>query len=332
MARPRRSAGFVSRWRLGRAAPAASAAAQSHGNRCAVPAGCLMPPVRDERGGAVSLWVVLMVPVAAFAAVAAMAGPQRLAARAGMQDAADDLATFAVAWRDGKEDPDGALLTFPMNCDPDPGEGPGGHAQSDALADAVREARAELDQAELDGLPEDDPVYQAAQAALEQAEQAQRDGPGASEAGEWEDACELVRDALVRDLGRLGVASHSMSGAYSDSLKTTSLPVTDIEWSQDRPCVLSGQMVVSDAVHASLAGDWQDAGWAASQVWPDGFRVAAESTAALTRRSGLGQNCTGIGNESLNALDSQGRPVWLADPEHDARKLAHSVSHTPLSE
>lgn len=301
MARPRRSADFVT------------------------------PPVRDERGGAVSLWVMLMVPVAAFAAVAAMAGPQRLAARAGMQDAADDLATFAVAWRDGKGNVSDPLPTFPLNCDPDPSDGPGGHARGGALANAVQQAQDALDQTVRDGLPAEDPVRQAAQAALDQAE-ARRDGSSQSGPVHWEEACDLVTNALVRDLGRLGVASHSMSGAYSDSLRTTSLPSADIAWSEDGPCDLPGDMVVNDAVHASLAGDWQDAGWAASQVWPDGFRVAAESTAALTQRSGSGQTCTGIGNKALNALDRQGQPVWLTDPEHDARRLAHSVSHTPLSE
>ena len=70
----------------------------------------------DERGGAISLWVVLMTPVSAFAAVVAMAGPQRLAAESSMQDAADDLAMFAVAWRDGHNMPTGELPAFPPEC------------------------------------------------------------------------------------------------------------------------------------------------------------------------------------------------------------------------
>ena len=70
----------------------------------------------DERGGAISLWVVLMTPVSAFAAVVAMAGPQRLAAESSMQDAADDLAMFAVAWRDGHDMSTGELPAFPPEC------------------------------------------------------------------------------------------------------------------------------------------------------------------------------------------------------------------------
>ena len=70
----------------------------------------------DESGGAISLWVVLMVPVSAFAAVVAMAGPQRLAAESTMQDATDDLADFAVAWREGHDTPTGQLRAFPPEC------------------------------------------------------------------------------------------------------------------------------------------------------------------------------------------------------------------------
>ena len=72
---------------------------------------------RDERGGAISLWVLLMVPVSAFAAVAAMAGPQRLAAESTMQETADDLAAFAVAWRDGQATPSGPLPAFFPDCE-----------------------------------------------------------------------------------------------------------------------------------------------------------------------------------------------------------------------
>ena len=73
-------------------------------------------PRADESGGALSLWVVLMVPVSAFAAVVAMAGPQRLAAESSVDDAADDLAALAVVWRDGHSNPSGAVPAFPPEC------------------------------------------------------------------------------------------------------------------------------------------------------------------------------------------------------------------------
>ena len=43
-----------------------------------------------------------------------------------------------------------------------------------------------------------------------------------------------------------------------------------------------------DAVHVALTGRWQDAGWAAAQVWPDGMPMAAESMGRMSRRDGAG--------------------------------------------
>lgn len=71
---------------------------------------------RDQRGGAVSLWVVLMVPVAVFAAVVAMATPQRLRAESSMDEAAADLARLAAAWRHGEQTARGPLEGFPPEC------------------------------------------------------------------------------------------------------------------------------------------------------------------------------------------------------------------------
>ena len=58
------------------------------------------------------------------------------------------------------------------------------------------------------------------------------------------------------------------------------------------PCRTSSQaelrggtsVVVRDAVHVALTARWQDAGWAAAQVWPDGMPMAAESMGRLSRR------------------------------------------------
>ena len=70
----------------------------------------------DQRGGAVSLCVVLMVPVAIFAAVVAMAAPQRMRAESSMDEAAADLAKLAVALRHGEQAPQGPLEGFPPEC------------------------------------------------------------------------------------------------------------------------------------------------------------------------------------------------------------------------
>lgn len=70
----------------------------------------------DQRGGAVSLWVMLMVPVAVFAALVAMATPQRLRAESSVDEAAADLAKLAVVWRHGEQTAQGPLEGFPPEC------------------------------------------------------------------------------------------------------------------------------------------------------------------------------------------------------------------------
>lgn len=75
----------------------------------------------DQSGGAISLWVVLMVPVAALAAVIAMAGPQRMAAESSLEEAAHDLAAMAVTLRDATNTPEGEIEGgFLPDCAADP--------------------------------------------------------------------------------------------------------------------------------------------------------------------------------------------------------------------
>lgn len=57
-----------------------------------------------------------MVPVSAFAAVVAMAVPQRSAAESSMEEAAADLAEMAAAWRDAQGHDDAPLDAFFGNC------------------------------------------------------------------------------------------------------------------------------------------------------------------------------------------------------------------------
>ena len=138
------------------------------------------PRCRDQRGGAISLWVVLMVPVAAFAAVVAMAGPQRMAAESSMEEAAGDIATLAVVLRDGFDEEAGELEGFLPDCPqiniPNP-----------------------VDPADL-------PRYQDQQRQLQEVcELLLGDGSGGGEA------------YLRRDLGYLGINTNSWEGFYSDS-------------------------------------------------------------------------------------------------------------------
>ena len=169
-------------------------------------------PRADESGGALSLWVVLMVPVSAFAAVVAMAGPQRLAAESSMDDAADDLAALAVVWRDGHSDPSGAVPAFPPECSID-------HPQwieKLRLLDEELQAAKQASHAEI---AQDDAQSEENKRVAEEAKKdAERDlaAENARQEG-WKETCERVFEWIARDLGYLGVDVNSLSGFYSDS-------------------------------------------------------------------------------------------------------------------
>ena len=128
---------------------------------------------------------------------------------------------------------------------------------------------------------------------------------------------------MVRDLGNLGVDVGSLRGFYSDSLEAGS---------SDVPCQISPRIDVKDAVHVALVADWDEAGWAAAQVWPDGRRLGVESIGRRSRAvdsSAYGNVC---GDGQLDVLDDQGRPVVLEDPGADSRQLADSSARrTALS-
>ena len=316
----------------------------------------------DERGGAISLWVVLMVPVSAFAAVAAMAGPQRLAAESSMQDAADDLATFAVVWRDGHDTPTGELPAFPPECATRSQQQYADLASLDVGIEALDPGA--LDYAtealgleiELDGLLEEFTSMAPARPAVILADpQLRLDALKLrfealeSRLDEWDGACDALFEALLRDLGYLGVDMISLRGFYSDSLAvpaptwSCSNPTytTQLEceaesemWTPDPQlpvCRTSGQIVVRDAVHVAVAAHWQDAGWAAAQVWRDGLPMAAESIGRLSQHDtvSVGTDCT---EKQLVLLDEQGRPLWAGPvPDPVSRKLVQSVGRTPLS-
>ena len=129
---------------------------------------------------------------------------------------------------------------------------------------------------------------------------------------EWEDMGlqgSVPHKSLLRDLGYLGVDMGSLRGFYSDSIAEA----------PEVPCRTSAQTVVRDAVHVALAANWQDAGWAAAQVWPDGLPMAAESMGRMSQRDPVAAvlEC----GEQLRLLDSQGRPVWAgASATPDSRR------------
>lgn len=224
---------------------------------------------RDQRGGAVSLWVVLMVPVAVFAAVVAMAAPQRLRAESSMDDVAADLATLAVAWRHGEQAAQGPLDGFPPECA----------------------------------------------------------GPDPYVSGR----CELLLAALARDLRSTGVDIGSLRGYYGDALTTSPPPAAEA-----LPCGIGDpaayRSVVLDATHVAVVADWRDAGWAASQVWPRGLRIGAESVGRLAiaadpRNPSPVPAC----GSRLDVSDASGRSLRVSDPAGASRRLLSSVpARTPF--
>ena len=255
-----------------------------------------------------------MVPVSAFAAVVAMAGPQRLAAESTVQEAADDLAAFTVVWRDGYLEPTGQLAAFPLSCD-EPNEAH--QAELDALI---------MDRDDLIGIGANDPdhlEYGNFLLAVEKLEA--RKGY----VRQWHASCELLLVSLLSDLGQLGIDGNSLEGFYSDSLSRSPLDPAKV------PCKLSERVMMRDAVHVALAADWQDAGWAAAQVWPDGSRMAAESISRLSQTDTAAASLSTYDceQEFFEFLDAQGRPVWATgDPAPHSRDLVQSIRRTRLSE
>lgn len=175
-----------------------------------------------------------MTPVAAFAAVVAMAGPQRLAAESSMEETAGDLAAFSVALRDGRDVSVGEIEGFLPDCEKLPSTAPAG-----------------LDQTRW-----------------------------TNQANDLQEVCELLLGNAAgtdggywhQDLGYWGVDANSWEGFYSDTIKPSPT------------CVISANLETRNAVYAALAADWQHAGWAAAQVWPDGVRLGSEQVARLNNK------------------------------------------------
>ncbi|MDE0495833.1 MAG: hypothetical protein OXH86_00630 [Acidimicrobiaceae bacterium] len=323
---------------------------------------------RDEHGAALTMWVLLMVPVATFAALVAMAGPQRLAARADVADAADDLATLAAGLRHGYDSPSGELSAFSMDCDLDEEDARklGGHETAmetaaqlvwggvpptEAQRDAVIEKVRLNDSSNLPST--DETAYYNAFAARQALVDKQ-------------EACRRIVDAVMRDLGTdlvlgtAGAAGHELSGTYSDSLKLTSQQnatpsertngTTGAGWDVDvkadggaSACAVTSTVVIYDAVHVAVAAEWLGGGWVASQVWPDGSRMAAESIGRFASpneaQAGVLLSPADPSDPKfecvlayLEALDPQGRPVWVEDAGADARELVQQAGRSSLGD
>ena len=242
-----------------------------------------------------------MVPVSAFAAVVALAGPQRLAAESSVQDAADDLAMFAVAWRDGHDMSTGELPAFPPECAArsEATERRSGHvgrqpssrsirtiptiARASRRATRTAQRSVHAVQNETAAVPGHRYPADPADLAASKVElRARFDDVGVAAGRVGERLRGLCPNALLRDLGYLGVDMGSLRGFYSDSL--TESPMTEScsdpqytttgrvhrgecrcgpppqAFASAVPDVIAGRarggtsVVVQDAVHVALTG------------------------------------------------------------------------------
>ncbi|WP_419554133.1 hypothetical protein [Candidatus Poriferisodalis sp.] len=264
----------------------------------------------DEFGGAVSLLVVLMVPVCTFAAVVAMAVPQRLAAESSLDSSAEDLAALAAAVHSASGPNQGPLNPFFPDClvpVADPPRSDMGDAGSD-----MGDAESDMGDAESDmgdaGSDMDSP---------------ESDSDSPEPVAHLLQPCETLSTALLEDLGRLGFDGASLRGFYSTPYADAG-PDSD-GWTL--PCHDGGRTAVADAVRVGLVADWNQASWAAAQVWPSGLPMASEAIGRLTYEiphtpaGDAGMHECGT---RLELMAPDGRPAWQAG-RPDAREFAESV-------
>lgn len=98
-------------------------------------------------------------------------------------------------------------------------------------------------------------------------------------------ACEALTESLLAGLSARGFDGNTLTGFYSSAYTAATNSHGDHPVSL--PCHAGGRTLVTDAVHLGLAADWATADWAASQVWPRGLRIAAE-TVGTTRVTAAG--------------------------------------------
>ena len=157
------------------------------------------------------MWVLLMVPVAALAATMAMAGPQRLAAEASMEDMAQDLAALVVAQRVAEQHPKGPLPVFPPTCS-------GALAiHTESLDNQVSVLTEEIDSGNLNATQLVKKTNTRDLLMMEQEiSQEHRD-----RFNDWEDLCQMMSEFLADDLTRSGFEASSLRVSYTDALSSS---------------------------------------------------------------------------------------------------------------
>lgn len=144
------------------------------------------------------------------------------------------------------------------------------------------------------------------------------DGASASSPSETETRTAMC--AVVRSLGTAGFATESVRGFHTNTLyagvRSPGAPPTAAGAPHVHLCETDAGTVNAEAVYVSMAGDWSQAGWAASQVWPDGLRLGSGALAlrnlvAAAPSGGVGrcEAARDAVNSGLIAAAAAGDPV-----------------------
>lgn len=100
---------------------------------------------------------------------------------------------------------------------------------------------------------------------------------------EFQRACEALTESLLEGLSARGFDAGTVTGFYSSAYTTSTHPTMtpDGNHPASLPCHPGGRAIVAEAVHLGLAADWATTDWAASQTWPQGLRITAESVGTI---------------------------------------------------
>lgn len=202
---------------------------------------------RDERGGAVSLLVILMTPTLALAAIVAAAVPQRLAAQAAMEDAAAELAVMAAVWRHAQGRPHDPVGWYFPDCTA-PSSPPPTETDSLGLEDITDDLKPET---EHRSATDHD-------AALRH-------------------VCEAATHSLLAGLGTRGIDAHRLSGTYTSAYSTIAAAAPDDAHHARVPCHVADSTIVAEAVQLGVAAPWGTQRWDTAQVWPRGVTITGQS-------------------------------------------------------
>ncbi len=202
---------------------------------------------RDERGGAVSLLVILMTPTLALAAIVAAAVPQRLAAQAAMEDTAAELAVMAAVWRHAQGRPHDPVGWYFPDCTA-PGSPPSTDADSPDREDITDDLKPETERRSATDQ----------NAALRH-------------------ACEAATHSLLASLGARGIDAHRLGGAYTSAYSSIATPAPDDAHLAHVPCRVADSTIVAEAVQLGVAAPWGTQRWDTAQVWPRGITITGQS-------------------------------------------------------